>query len=206
MDDFKKITYSVLGGFAVLMVVWLGFIFVNSCGLDVTCQKGAAPIYGTPIPTLIPATLPAPTRFIPKPAIVEAETTIVPPLAGETSDVPQPSNPGGPGEAVNLTGDATVGAQLFATNCVSCHGENGVGGTSNPGSTKGTVPALNPINPKFKGTDQKTFASNLDLFIQHGSTPAGTSPVFNMPAWGDLGALTQQQIADIITYLISLNP
>lgn len=54
MDDFKKITYGVLAGFATLMVVWLLFIFVNACGFDVACQKGAALPDVTPVPTLIP--------------------------------------------------------------------------------------------------------------------------------------------------------
>ncbi len=59
MDDFKKITYGVLGGFALLMVVWLGFIYVSSCGLDITCRKGAQPVFGTPIPTLSAAHIPS---------------------------------------------------------------------------------------------------------------------------------------------------
>lgn len=52
MDDFKKITYGVLTGFAVLMVVWLLFIFVNACGFDPACRKSETPVVGTPIPTL----------------------------------------------------------------------------------------------------------------------------------------------------------
>ena len=76
----------------------------------------------------------------------------------------------------------------------------------NAGSSDGTVPSLNPIDSTIKSPDYKTFASNLDLFLEHGSTPEGVGPVFKMPAWGDLGALTPQQIADIIAYLISLNP
>ena len=51
-----------------------------------------------------------------------------------------------------------------------------------------------------------TFVTNLDLFVQHGSTPAGPGPTFSMPPWGDSGKLTQQQIADVIAYVISLNP
>jgi mono/diheme cytochrome c family protein len=54
-------------------------------------------------------------------------------------------------------------------------------------------------------SDYETFAYNIDLFIQHGSTPAGPNPSVAMPAWGDSGVLTQQQIADVIAYIISLN-
>lgn len=206
MDDFKKLLYGVLIAFASLIVVFVSFTFIWSCGLDFSCQQVSLLPAGTPIPTLIPATLPAPPRFIPMPTPTLAAADAGTPTAGEISTVARPSNPGGPGEAVNLTGDASEGAQVFATSCVICHGAEGVGGNPNPGSADGTVPALNPIDPTLKDPDYKTYAYNLDLFLEHGSTPTGTSPVFKMPAWGDLGALTPQQIADIIAYLISLNP
>jgi mono/diheme cytochrome c family protein len=47
---------------------------------------------------------------------------------------------------------------------------------------------------------------NLDLFIQNGSIPEGPNSTFQMPGWGRLGILTQQEIADVIEYVISLNP
>lgn len=201
MDDFKKIIYLVLGGFVTLMVVWLGFLFLNACGFDLSCRQAAPIPIRTPIPSLIPATLPAPTRYV-APTAAEASTQV----AAGGSDIARPSNPGGPGDAVNLTGDAAAGAQVFASNCVPCHGAKGVGGVVNPGSTDGTVPSLNPIDPTLIDSNPKTYATNLDLFIQHGSTPAGTSPAFKMPAWGDSNALTQQQIANVIAYVMSLNP
>jgi mono/diheme cytochrome c family protein len=118
----------------------------------------------------------------------------------------RPSNPGGPGQAVQLTGDATAGAQVYTSNCQKCHGEQGKGGVVNPGSTDGTIPPLNPIDPTLVDKDSKTFAFNLDLFIEHGSTPEGSNPQQTMPAWGDDKKLTPQQIADVIAYLIALNP
>ncbi|MBL1172673.1 MAG: hypothetical protein HND45_09750, partial [Chloroflexi bacterium] len=42
MEDFKKIIYAVLAGFAVLMVVWLGFLFFSACGFDFACRRAAA--------------------------------------------------------------------------------------------------------------------------------------------------------------------
>ena len=123
----------------------------------------------------------------------------------EKQDVARPSNSGGPGQAVNLTGDATAGAQIFQDNCVVCHGPEGKGGVPNPGSTDGTVPSLNPIDPTLKSSDYKTFATNLDLFIEHGSTPEGGSPALQMKPFGDQNILTPQQIADVIAYVISLN-
>ncbi|HEY3343124.1 MAG TPA: c-type cytochrome, partial [Anaerolineae bacterium] len=87
-----------------------------------------------------------------------------------------------------------------------CHGDAGKGGVSNPGSTDGTVPALNPIDSTLVNADAKVFASNIDLFIEHGSTPGGTKPENVMKAFGDQKLLTSQQIADVIAYVISLNP
>jgi mono/diheme cytochrome c family protein len=116
-------------------------------------------------------------------------------------DVP---NPGGPGQAINLTGDPTAGVGIFEK-CAGCHGSEGKGGQSNPGSDAGKVPALNPINPALKNADLKIFATNLDLFIEHGAKPAGSNPTRSMPAWGDKQMLTAQQIADVIAYIISLN-
>ncbi|MEP7188134.1 MAG: cytochrome c [Roseiflexaceae bacterium] len=126
--------------------------------------------------------------------------------SGPTAEPAKPSNPGGPGAAVTLTGDTKAGAVVFTSNCVTCHGDQGKGGVSNPGSTDGTVPALNPIDTTLMSTDPKVYATNLDLFLEHGSTPAGDKPAKQMAPWGDSGALTQQQIADVIAYVMSLNP
>jgi mono/diheme cytochrome c family protein len=123
----------------------------------------------------------------------------------EEVEVPAPSNPGGPGDAVNLTGDATAGATVFDQNCKVCHGDQGKGGVENPGSTDGTVPPLNPIDPGLVSSDAKTFAKNVDLFIEHGSKPEGDNPAKVMTAFGDQKVLTSQQIADVIAYVISLN-
>ena len=127
-------------------------------------------------------------------------------MPGEpAADVARPSNPGGPGPAVDLQGDASRGKDLFTANCEYCHAAEGKGGLPNPGTTDGTVPALNPIDPTLVNPDYKTFAYNLDLFLEHGSVPEGSEPTRSMPAWGDNGALTPQQIADLIAYIISLN-
>jgi mono/diheme cytochrome c family protein len=124
--------------------------------------------------------------------------------ATEAAEPARPSNPGGPGPALELKGDPENGAQVFA-NCVPCHGNQGTGGVVNPGSSDGTVPSLNPIDATIANIDPKLFAYNVDLFVEHGSTPDGTNPAFKMPAWGDSKSLTPQQIADVIAYVISLN-
>lgn len=125
--------------------------------------------------------------------------------ATPTEEIARPSNPGGPGPAVNLTGDATNGAAIFTANCTRCHGDQGKGGVTNAGSDDGTVPPLNPIDDTIASTNLTTFATNVDLFVEHGSTPSGSSPALSMLAFGDNKTLTPQQIADVIAYVISLN-
>ncbi len=120
-------------------------------------------------------------------------------------EVASPSNPGGPGDAVNLTGDPNAGKQVYVDECQLCHGTEGKGDILNPGSDDGTVPALNPIDSTLIGSDDKTNVANIDLFIQNGSTPPGVNPARLMPPFGAQNGLTQQQIADVIAYLISLN-
>jgi mono/diheme cytochrome c family protein len=110
-----------------------------------------------------------------------------------------------------LKGDPKNGAAVFTSksqdkSCASCHGDQGKGNVQNPGSSDGTVPPLNPIDPLLTSKDYKTFATNIDLFIEHGSTPDGPSPQLTMPAWGDEQRLSPQQIADVIAYVIGLNP
>lgn len=117
-------------------------------------------------------------------------------------NAPKPSNPGGTGKALTLTGDAAAGAETFSTICAGCHGVEGKGGVKNPGAAE-DVPALNPAD-EFFNADPAVFAANLDLFIEHGSTPEG-KPALVMDSYGDKDSLTDQQIADVIAYIISLN-
>jgi mono/diheme cytochrome c family protein len=110
-----------------------------------------------------------------------------------------------PGTAINLTGDPVAGLDIFKAQCLKCHGEAGAVGVENPGSVDGIVPLLNPIDPEIKNADLKVFITNVDLFIQNGSIPEGETPKLKMPAFGALNFLTQQQIADVIAYIIGLN-
>ncbi len=112
---------------------------------------------------------------------------------------------GAPGAAVTIIGSADHGSILFEKTCTSCHGPRGKGKIANPGSTDGTVPSLNPIAADEASEDMKTFIVNIDRYIQHGSRPAGPGPQFSMLPFGDTHALTQQQIADLEAYILSLN-
>ncbi len=203
MDDFRKIMYGVIIGFIAVICSWISFVTMSGCNFATNCASAAQRIDRTSIPTLQAATLPAPVRLLNTNTPTSGQNPSGTQVAGGP---PRPSNPGGPGPAVSLIGNVDSGKVIFATNCVICHAAEGKGGNPNPGSTSGTEPALNPINPLLKSSDHTTFVTNLDLFVQHGSTPPGPGPLFSMPPWGDKNKLTQQQIADVIAYVISLNP
>lgn len=57
-DDVRKYIYGALTVVVVGLLVWAGIVYLNACGLTLTCKRGKTPVAGTPIPTLIPATLP----------------------------------------------------------------------------------------------------------------------------------------------------
>jgi hypothetical protein len=58
-DDVQKYIYRTLTVFIAGVAVWVGFIFVNACGFSLVCKQGVAVVERTPIPTLLPATMPA---------------------------------------------------------------------------------------------------------------------------------------------------
>ena len=80
----------------------------------------------------------------------------------------------------------TIGGQLFATNCASCHGKDATGGSA---------PVLNS-QQFLKGTTDPQVANLI----------AGGVPGTEMPAWSLAfgGTLTDEQIRQIDTYLRSL--
>ncbi len=143
---------------------------------------------------------------LPSSTPVPPEPTETPLPAGAPTPGPAlPSKGGSVGPAVALTGDVTRGKAEFGLYCAACHGPEGIRGNPNPDSDDGSVPALNPIDPTLANADPKVFAGNVDVFIEHGSTPAGPNPLLKMPSFGDSKMLTPQQIADLIAYVISLN-
>lgn len=58
-DDVRKYIYGAVTVFLVGVMAWVGFVFVNACGMSLSCNRGELSVARTPIPTLIPATLPA---------------------------------------------------------------------------------------------------------------------------------------------------
>ncbi len=196
MNDVRKWIFGAFFGLFLFVGLMVGVAYVSSCGLTLSCNRAAPKVERTSVPTLVPATLPAAIPVALLPSATPEEPAV---------NIARPSNSGGPGLAVGLTGNVDSGKEIFAANCQTCHAAEGKGGVPNSGTVDGTVPPLNPIDSTLVSSDYQTFATNLDLFIEHGSTPAGTIPNFLMPAWGDSKALAPQQIADVIAYIISLN-
>lgn len=56
-DDVKNLIYLIIFLFIIVLVLWIGFVFVSGCGFSLDCEKGAAVPDRTPVPTLIPAKL-----------------------------------------------------------------------------------------------------------------------------------------------------
>jgi ubiquinol-cytochrome c reductase cytochrome b subunit len=109
------------------------------------------------------------------------------------------------GKAAYLVGNPPHGEKLYNKNCSNCHGKDGKGGLSNPGSNSGEIPPLNPISYGLFSKNPITFAENIDRYIQHGAIPKGPNPQQTMPAFGDNLKLTQQMIAEIEAYILELN-
>lgn len=60
-DDVRKITYGTILVFLLGVFTWVSFLFLNACGFTLTCERGDPLVDRTPLPTLIPATMPAMT-------------------------------------------------------------------------------------------------------------------------------------------------
>ena len=135
----------------------------------------------------------------PMPKSAKSQSGTAPPPAVATG-------PHGPPEAASfVVGNVELGATLFRQNCESCHGPQGKDKVPNPGSTDGTVPPLNPIDPALFNKNAQTFVNNIDPYIQHGSIPEGPSPALQMLPFGDSQSLTQQMIANVEAYALHLN-
>ena len=140
-----------------------------------------------------------------KPAAGEKKETPPVAMGMESQQLPASGKQGPPGEAATLIGGVKLGRMLFADYCSSCHGPEGTDKVPNPGSEKGMVPGLNPIDPNLWSDDPSVFAVKIDRIIQHGSIPKGPHPAIYMPAYGDGMTLTQPQIAAIEAYVLGLN-
>ena len=53
-DDVRRVIYGTIIGFLVVVLSWLGLIYVSSCGFSLSCNQAAPLVIRTPVPTLIP--------------------------------------------------------------------------------------------------------------------------------------------------------
>ncbi len=90
-----------------------------------------------------------------------------------------------------LKGDPSAGQQPYQQQCASCHGNSG----------KGDGPAARAFNPPPASLlrDELT-AEHLFLVTRDGGMPHGLAPT--MPAFNR--SLSEQQIHDVVAYLLSL--
>ena len=85
--------------------------------------------------------------------------------------------------------DATAGANLFNTDCVTCHGEDG----------RGDGPAAQTLDPRPANlVDLGKISTNDFLFWKISAGADGTA----MPAWKSI--LTDQQIWDVVAFIRTL--
>jgi hypothetical protein len=61
-NDVRKFIYGTVVLFLVVVLGFVSFIYISACGITLTCTKGQPLVIRTPIPTLVPATFPAPDR------------------------------------------------------------------------------------------------------------------------------------------------
>ncbi len=112
------------------------------------------------------------------------------------SPSPSPSGSTTASGATTLPGDPTKGAQLYAQNCVTCHGaslEGGIGAVLNPIDKMTGV--ANPLDPAF-----------LIAVITNGRTPqAGDPKQTPMPPKGGNPALSDEDVRDLAAYIIQQN-
>lgn len=57
-DDVRRYIYTTITVFLVGVGIWISFLFLNACGLSSACSRANPVVDRTPVPTLLPATLP----------------------------------------------------------------------------------------------------------------------------------------------------
>ena len=59
MNDVRKMIFGTIIGFFLMLGLWFSIVYISACGFTFTCNRGAPLVDRTPVPTLIPATMPA---------------------------------------------------------------------------------------------------------------------------------------------------
>src|ERR1043165_5835835 len=87
-DDARRVIYGTIVAFLVFILAWLGFVYISACSFTLTCIQANQLIERTPMPTLIPVKLLAPTKFVPPPATPTQIGGLTP-----EADTPAPGEP-----------------------------------------------------------------------------------------------------------------
>lgn len=88
--------------------------------------------------------------------------------------------------------------------CVMCHGEDGKGGRENLNAeTEGKVPGVVKVAEGYTEAELVRLLRRGTARIGKADA-AGPVPPYRMPGWGD--RLTDDQLRDLVRYLVSLAP
>ncbi len=190
MSDFKKLFYGVLAAFVLTLFFWVAWVgFLSDRGVEAARLEAL-----TPIPTLIPATLPAPD-YAAAAADPRCETTPVDLLgawvaAGAPAEGAFPFTDLNTGEACQATFETDI-MRLFneanlwysgAPSCTTCHtadratAQGGLSLTSYEGVMAGSANTAD----LFAGGDWE--ASRMREVLVTGYMPLGRPP--DVPANG----------------------
>ena len=58
MNDVRRFIYVTLGLLTAVIFFWVSLVYLSACGFTLTCKRGEQRVDRTPVPTLLPATLP----------------------------------------------------------------------------------------------------------------------------------------------------
>ena len=197
-DDVRRIIYGTIIGFLLVVLSWLGLIFVSSCGFSLSCVQAAPIVIRTSMPTLIPVSQPQNQGEQPTaPAQFNACKVSATDLIGAWVTAGNPESDPFPFTDVN--GDPCEGTfpndiqYMFSQNsfwyqgaigCISCHNAELLQDKKSGGldltSYQGILAGTNRSYEGAKGTDilggGKWDTSLLhDVLLVHGLVPQGHS-------------------------------
>jgi mono/diheme cytochrome c family protein len=106
------------------------------------------------------------------------------------------SSPSPSASAAPLQGDPAKGVALYGANCASCHGASLTGGIG---------PALNPIEKLPNVANALDPAFLIGIITSGRVHQPGDPRQTDMPAKGGNSALTDQDVKDLVAYIIQVN-
>jgi hypothetical protein len=195
-DDVRIVIYGTIIGFLVVVLSWLGLIYVSSCGFTLSCNRAQPYVIRTPVPTLIPVSHQANPGGEMAPAEFTACYISATEMIGAWVTAGSPETEAFPFTDVNATPcEGTFASDiqhLFVENnfwytgslgCASCHSVELTdrSGGLDLSSYEGIMAGSNRSYEGAKGTDilggDDWETSKLhDMLVVQGLVPAGHSP------------------------------